>query len=316
MYLLQHLKETIEVSRDEVECPIIGCRHRVERQKGKFLREPKFYCTEHKIYISPSTFEYADEQENLLWQHPENRQYLEEIKDAKRESRMARERSEDALTWNVFRYLHKNQLLSLALERFIGEFLEDPEIIYWSYSSVEKGVSSLLREARNTFGETSGTEPDLIINSKNHLIFIEAKFTSSNQTKPRTEGYLKKYAESQDGWYQAVFQKDIHTVCIEMQKYELMRNYLLGTWLANKHGKKFTLLSLNTVNFGRDEEDMRFRDCLIENDQYHYIYSVWEELRGVIINHLPDSLDKEILLDYLRNKSAGYRNGKVVGAFV
>jgi hypothetical protein len=315
MYLLQHLKETINVSNEEVECSIFGCQHVVKRQSAEFLCEQPSLCKEHNIYISPSTFEYANELDNLLWKQPEDERYLANIMRIKRESRMARERSEDALTWNVFRYLHNNHLLSKTLERFIGELLKNTEMIYWSYSSDTNGVSPLLAEARHSFGERAGTEPDVIIDSDDHIIFIEAKFTSGNHTKPRNESVLDKYAKSNNYWYEKVFQKDIKVVSIEMEKYELMRNYLLGTWLGHKYNKKFTLLSLNAVNFSK-EEGLSFRDCLIENNQSRYIYSVWEELRGVIQNHLPESVDRELVLDYMTNKSAGYRNGKVVRAFV
>jgi hypothetical protein len=70
----------------------------------------------------------------------EDQEDLKDIKAVKRESRMARERSEDALTWNVFRYLQKHDLIFQAMERFTGEYLVDPEMIFWSYSAVEKGL--------------------------------------------------------------------------------------------------------------------------------------------------------------------------------
>ncbi|MEO2077382.1 MAG: hypothetical protein ABGX20_18775 [Bacillus sp. (in: firmicutes)] len=315
MYLFHDMKEMRYMSDRIVECPILGCNNTVPRQTSSFLCEPQFLCKEHQIYISLTTFEYADVRDNLLWRQGADVKYLLDIKGVKRECRMARERSEDALTWNVFRYLQNHDLISQTLERFTGELLVEPEVIYWSYSAADKGVSSLLKAARKSFRESAGTEPDIIINSKHHIIFVEAKFTSGNETRPKREAVLDKYLAANDGWYQQVFQKDIRTVCVDERKYELMRNYLLGTWLAEQHNKKFTLLTLTGAKYGRDS-DLRFRDCIIENDQFRYIYSYWEELRGVIQNHLPDSLGREIVLDYLSGKTAGYRGGRLVRAFM
>jgi hypothetical protein len=289
----------------------------VKRQRGRFLKEADFLCNDHQIYISPSTFEYRQEKDNLLWQRQEDMEYLKTINGFKRESRMARERSEDALTWNVFRYLQNHRLVWQTFERFTGDRLEDPEVIFWSYSDCEKGEFPLLNEARNRFGESkrAGTEPDLIICSKNHLIFVEAKFTSGNDTAPSKEDYLEKYIVANDGWYANVFKKDIKTVSMKDKKYELMRNYLLGTWLAQRYQKKFILFSLSPAkyDFGGLQD---FRNSIHENDQFRFIFSFWEELRGVIQNHLPDSDDKDLVLEYLREKSAGYRDGKLVEAFL
>ena len=75
---------------------------------GGPLRTVIFLGPQHGIYISPSTFEYADEFDNLLWHDPADRELLAAFKPFKRESRLARDNSEDALTWNVFRYLEKS----------------------------------------------------------------------------------------------------------------------------------------------------------------------------------------------------------------
>ena len=111
--------------------------------------------------------------------------YLESTKLFKRDSRMARERSEDTLTWNVFRYLEKKQLRNEAIERFIRDVIEESELIFFFYFELEGGTLSLLKEERRTFQESTGTEPDIIIDSKEHIIFIEVKFTSGNRIKPK-----------------------------------------------------------------------------------------------------------------------------------
>ena len=62
-----------------------------------------FKCPKHNIYISPTTFEYQSELDNLLWKDEADLDLLDRTKGVKRESRIARDRSEDAVTWNVFR---------------------------------------------------------------------------------------------------------------------------------------------------------------------------------------------------------------------
>jgi hypothetical protein len=101
----------LTVTDTTVECPIENCKNFVERQKGTFVREKKYFCPMHKIYISLSTFEYETEMDNILWQNDGEKSLLKKIKKSKRESRIARENSEDALTWNVFRYLERKNLI-------------------------------------------------------------------------------------------------------------------------------------------------------------------------------------------------------------
>jgi len=70
-----------------------------------------------------------------------------------RESRMARDNSEDAVSWNVFRFLERNNLIEGFLSSITGLYLNSSEVIYWSYSQKEDNVLSKLNEARREFGE-------------------------------------------------------------------------------------------------------------------------------------------------------------------
>lgn len=103
MFGADDLKARITVTDSTVECPVKDCTAIVERQRGSFTLDRRFHCTKHMIYISPSTFEYQREADNLLWRDPEDLALLQGIRVVKRESRMARDNSEDALIWNVFR---------------------------------------------------------------------------------------------------------------------------------------------------------------------------------------------------------------------
>ena len=67
MYGLVELKTAISIIDKSVECPVKGCSVRVGRQRKSFTTEEIFRCPIHNIYISPSTFQYSKEQDNLLW---------------------------------------------------------------------------------------------------------------------------------------------------------------------------------------------------------------------------------------------------------
>lgn len=94
MYGLSDLKPEIRVEGEEVSCPVEGCEKTVDRQRGTFRRNKAFRCPVHKIYISPTTFDYETEPENLLWTETEDLALLNEIKRSKRKSRISRDNSE------------------------------------------------------------------------------------------------------------------------------------------------------------------------------------------------------------------------------
>lgn len=104
MFGASDLKDSIEVTETSVECPVKDCKTIVPRQRGTFQCSKDFFCPKHGIYISPSTFEYYTFTDNLLWKDETDFDLLRRIVPVKRESRIARDNSEDALTWNVFRF--------------------------------------------------------------------------------------------------------------------------------------------------------------------------------------------------------------------
>jgi hypothetical protein len=300
------LKKSIKVNEERVECPVDGCDESVERQKDEFVRDEKFKCQKHDIYISPSTFEYNDELKNLLWHDNEDVEILKGIKKVKRESRMARERSEDAVSWNVFRFLEKNELMGTVFDRLLGITLSSPEIIYWSFSQKENSSWSTLNRARDEFGEkpNRGSEPDIIIHSKNALLFIEAKLTAGNKTMPSNPDDSKQYTSGGNGWFCKVFESDYNTV-IEAKKYELMRFWLLGTWMAEQLGLDFYLVNLVRAGFEEDIEDA-FRKHVREDGRRNFKRITWEDIYQVIGDPALSNNSTDLMLDYFNSKTLGY----------
>lgn len=139
MFGLSNLKSSIPVNEETVECPVKDCKHWVPRQRRVFRRLEEFKCPEHNIFISPSTFEYENRLENILWTSGEDQNlFFNRIFSVKRETeRIARDNSEDAVTWNVFRYLEKQNLLADFLSSSVGGKVEGCEMIYWSYCQTQ-----------------------------------------------------------------------------------------------------------------------------------------------------------------------------------
>jgi len=316
MFGIEELKVRIEITKKNVECPVRGCTETVARQRGHFRRLQRFKCREHNIFISPSTFEYARVLDNLLWKEQADLVLLNEIRKVKRESRIARDNSEDAVTWNVFRFLERNDLVAQVLGSIIGTELHLPEIIWWSYSQKEKTSWSHLNKARLEFGEPieRGSEPDLIVLSRNALFFIEAKFGATNKTVPSQMNSSNQYETGGNSWFSKVFQSDYRSIAIEAKKYELMRFWLLGTWIADKLGLDFYLVNLVLAATEKNIEAV-FKPHIRENEQRKFIRITWENIYQELIDAAPPIPDKEVLLRYFRNKSLGYREGRLRKAF-
>jgi len=316
MFDSKTLKPKIVITETHVECPVLGCSERVRRQRSVFRRDNQFQCSNHGIFISPSTFEYSSELDNLLWTDSEDIKLLQDIKTVKRESRIARDNSEDALTWNVFRYFDKTNRLSEILSFITGKPLEDYELIYWSYLPKSKNTWDELNSARTEFGEElkRSSEPDLIAINDKAVIFIEAKLTATNNTQPSDPNNPKKYTIGGNGWYNEVFKSDYTTIASTAKKYELLRFWLLGSWIASKTNREFYLVNLVRAE---DEKDIisSFIPHIRENETRHFVRATWENIYSHIFDNISSDKDRDIILSYLRHKTVGYKSGKLQRAF-
>lgn len=314
---IEELKENIGITKTTVECPVKGCCEILERQRKVFKRQKKFKCPVHNIYISPSTFEYQSELDNLLWKDQVDLNLFKMIKTVKRESRIARDNSEDAVTWNVFRFLERNNLVEKTLNPIIGVPLKSSEVIYWSYSQKENSSWSELNKARKEFGEEikRSSEPDVIIKTDDTLLFIEAKLTAGNETDPSNKSSSKKYENGGDNSFSKVFKSAYKTIAIDEKKYELMRFWLLGTWIAKQQGLDFYLVNLVLSEREKDIEAI-FKRHLYKNQKMKFIRITWEDLYQQILNRGSSKIDEDMMIKYFRNKTIGYDgNGRLQKAF-
>lgn len=310
------LKKTIQVTKTEVECPVLDCTETVRRcRRGERLRSPDFCCPRHGIFVSPTTFEYPDVADNLLWRSPEDLALWKKINSpgVKRECRVARDNSEDGLTWAVFRYFeHQGELgrfVDLAAKERVAL---NVRILYWSYCPATAGPWKPLVDAAGMFGEAYArrSEPDLIIDDERILVFVESKFLSGNRTKPSVPEDPKRYLSGGDHWFARVFASDpnFQRVAVEEQLYELMRLWLLGSWIAAQSGRQFLLVNILRSAAKRERDIVtRFGRQARYGSQRSFARLTWEQIYSELIRPANGTEEADGLTHYLVNKTANYQ---------
>lgn len=297
-YYYNDLKPTIKYENNLIESPILG--------------DNNFYHVnyvidnvKYPIEIHKSTFIYINHYDNLICKDNDDKELLNEIFNCKRESRMGNDNSEDALTWNVFRSIEKNQDIDLMLTKMLGFSVTNSRIIYWSYDSRTNGNYKRLVDARNMCHENfkSGTEPDLIIECDQAIISIEAKFTSSNKTSKDDLIVLQRYQNNNK--YFKLFKKDMRMISMKefkIEKYELARNWLLGEYL--RENKKFVLVNLVREEAEKNIESV-MNDIAITDENHCFVRATWEWIYSFCKT---SQNNYNNLLYYFENKTIGYSN--------
>ncbi len=306
MYGRSNLKPEIRWTNGKVECPVIGCDVLVPRQRERFRCDPRFLCQVHHIYISPTTFAYESEEDNLLWADDDDLELLRNLKDVKRESRMHHNNSEDAVSWNCFRHFEREGLLGDIMKHLGLRPDGQEELIYWPYSPKELAACQWLVQARNEFGEEQqkSSEPDLILRNTTSLVFLEAKLLAPNNSGPSNPSATKDYLVGGEGWYGKVFRSSYEDVALRAKLYELLRFWLLGTWIAHRQGLDFRLANLVREGQETDIAD-RFGQHIISSVSHRFVRTTWQN-----IFRLADSVSKSSatkrLIEYAREKTLGY----------
>lgn len=319
MFGVNNLKPKIKITPTAVECFVRNCNITLPRQRGHFQRKDMFKCPRHRIFVSPSTFEYENELENLLWSDEADQNLLRSIKTVKRESRMAHDNSEDAVTWNVFRFLEKEKLMANCFSDLIGRMAQEPEIVYWSYSQRERKIWTPLKTAREEF-ETKpeeGSEPDIIVATDRTLFIVEAKLTATNNTKPKMNSSIvqKKYTTGGNNWFSEVFSSNFETLAFSKRKYEPLRLWLLGSWVAQNLGLDFCLVNLVPSTKEKNIEES-FKPLIREKRGRFFRRMAWEDFYQYIQKTKNADTQRKMMLNYFENKTIGYdRQGNLRKAF-
>jgi hypothetical protein len=308
-----------------VRCYVGGC--------DKMLRPPSRRdagetCPVHKIRCHKSaTYTYPDPRRNII-ASPEIFARRIIPHEFKFESwRMGNERSEDALTWNVFRSFQEAGCLHLVAQWVTGiRFDEEPNLYLWGIAIDDDQFEpwDLLIAARNRFErklpvKRPATEPDIALHLPGrYVILIEAKFTSSNPFY--TDGPRKNNQSlTKDeliGIYSdltlSILDRDLARASERIYP-QLWRNLVFAEWMAMLEGKgtKAYHVSL-TRAFWENESCDEFARLLRPGFEDRFTHLRWEDvfvLSGLAWKELAT------LQQYLLTKTAGLVPAFNIGLF-
>ena len=335
-------KEIVAGNRSANACPVKGCQSRIIHEvltskSGK--KSDRFHCPEHGLEIRGSTFIYYNGDTVAEKQQAKLRNVLPELRDYtgkwilgnkhKAEShRLGYENSEDALTLNIFGWLHLNKKLPSLYEYLTGNIARHDQLkLYlWGleidfvgsqpelWTPLQKVRSRLERDVRRF-----KTEPDIMILGPADLVCIEAKFTSGNPIcvdeqekageKPRSkERLVKKYITANDLWQKRVLEpEDIVNGKLHSQ---LLRMIVFTSTMAQLHNPDLNWRVINLVSatqwklhrahqYGYDFQDPTPFIPMKVRDRFRFFY--WEQLFDDI---LKEQKGFEKLASYTKTKTA------------
>jgi len=308
MFLWDDLKKEIIDQKGRSACPVEGCIKDLPRQTKTFKNASRFQCPKHRIYVSPTTFEYPDETDNLIWKDAADLMLWAKIKQpgVKRESRVARDRSEDAVAWNVMRYLEREQLIREWVRCISNDEPADADVIYWSLCQHTGQPWKPLLDTCPMFGESvkHRSEPDVIVNCPDILVFVEAKFGSGNA---KGDNKPKEYETGCNGWFNDVSTADttFQSVAGDSEMYQLMRLWLIGSRIASEQGKRFLLVNL-VLRAAEENIERIFGGHCRQAMNRRFCRATWEDICEKIVMRQPESESRDDLIQFFRNKTLGY----------
>jgi hypothetical protein len=300
-----------------VRCYVRGCGE-VLQVPNRFHRgEP---CPVHGIRCHLSggngTYTYTDVRRNII---ASPRLLADRIvhHSFKYEShRLGAERSEDALTWNVFRSLQEAGCLGRIAEFITGDTTPiEPFLYLWGICLTDNEFEpwDLLVAARERFEPALPvvrplTEPDIALHLPGkYLILIEAKFTSANtlyQQGPRKNASSLTLDELlgiyHDPTLRILDYNRAHSAARIYQ--QLWRNTVFAEWMAREDHPQTNAYHVNLVRAGADEESAREFHGLVRSEfEDRFQRLTWEGIYALCsgVDRLAD------LRKYLETKTAG-----------
>ena len=148
---------------------------------------------------------------------------------------------EDALTWNVFRFLDKEGALEVA-QRLFGLEYPIEEVLFWGCDpdarpSVQQDLNILIRYHDGRRRGTM-TEPDLVFVTSHEICFVECKVSCTRDAWSATGGgWRKRWAD-----YRTIphiggrLAENPGTA--ERDAYQLFRNAIYAALLSDRLGRK------------------------------------------------------------------------------
>ena len=300
-----------------VRCFVRGCRHILQTptryEKGEACPEHGIRC--HFSY-SGATYSYADVRGNII-ASPDLLATRIVHHPFKYEShRLGLERSEDALSWNVFRSLQEAGCLGKFARAITGDACTvEPFLYLWGICLSEDAFDpmGLLIAARKRFEsalpvERPYTEPDIMVHLPGrYLILIEAKFTSPNMTyargarKDAQSLTLNELLEIYHDPRLQILDYDQARRALQVH-YQLWRNMTFSEWMAREDHPKTKAFHVNLVREGFEKASAAEFHRLVNpdfNDRFRRL--TWESIYRFFL----DDPTLATMCRYLETKTAG-----------
>ena len=276
-------------------CFVKGCKEFL-RRPGQ--RDPGEACPAHGIRCHGSrTYSYVDVRRNVIVD-PELLATRIVGHPFKYDSKfLGHERSEDTLSWNVFRSLQKAGCLARVAKLLIGEdHTDEPDLYLWGIRLTEDSFDpwDLLVEARERFESDLPvrrplTEPDIALHlAGRYLLLIEAKFGSANpvyKQGPRKSRQDLTFDELLDIYQDArlgALDRDLARTRSQIH-YQFWRNMIFAEWMAKEEAKGARAYHLNLVREGHEEDAAQeFAGLVVAGFEERFRRATWEGIYRVV----------------------------------
>ena len=300
-----------------VQCFVVGCQHRLRAPTRTFSGD---VCPDHGIRCHYSsnrpTYSYLQPRRNIIASADLFTQQIVRHPFKFESHRLGSERSEDALSWNVFRSLQEARLLSQVGEMLTGiASSHEPALYLWGICVSDDSCEPwhLLIAARERFEsalpvERPLTEPDIALHLPGkYLILIEAKFTSCNTHYD--EGPRQSSTSLTKQELVSIYQDDsLRIVNVQAAEsssrvyYQLWRNTVFAEWMARLDHPQTQAFHVNLVRDGADVESaFEFRRMVNEPFQGRFQRLTWESL----YRRLDQRTELSRLKRYVESKTEG-----------
>ena len=298
-----------------IRCPVNDCMHWLTPPTRLQAGTP---CPEHGIYVhSSGTYTYTDYRRNLIADVPYFEAHIRGNPFKYETHRFGSERSEDAVTWNVFRSLQNAACLRHVAELCTGiAAQEEPQLFLWGLEIGADGVQpwDLLIRARERFESDlpagrPKTEPDIaLFLPGRYVLLIEAKFTSANGVylRDRKKNPLDFTIDQFVNIYSARELRILDPDAArrgDTIRYQLWRNMLFSEFMAAAAGGDTGAYHANLVREGEEPDVCHEMLALIRPDYRDRFEQIgWEQLYGIALQHrLPR------LCHYMATKTQGLK---------
>jgi hypothetical protein len=286
---------------------------------GQEVADDRWCARGHpQIKVHRNTYVYANYWPNIIVEpcHPILRA------KAERDTRIANENSEDALTWNVFRSIEYLGLTGPVLGQLFG-LGREATIYYWMYPRSEPLWSPYADawHALEPGPRRRHSEPDLVLVDEAHrrFVILEPKF-GSPVTGNRGPDWLvaKEYDQNRRTMIRRGYALgDPGSQLLKSWEdsmrqgfYQLTRQMLFGNYIGQQHGYTFHLYSLISPGTNPDNEGLcrTFQGLLTTAGQEHYGWLTWRQVYDAIVanaDRIPADRRKHLdtLGCYLRDKT-------------